>query len=347
MYEPNWQPPDPPGVRPVKARNPWVPVIVLALVLGLVLLAVYVPIPVLWREVPGVVEDVEDLITIQGANDYSSEGSLYLTTVSFDDSVTFLDWVMAGFDDESVVVLKDDVTGGGSEEDLVRAARRQMLESKRAARNVALGELGLLRPSVRITRIVTDSPADGTLAIGDVVLSIAGSPIYQACEVSAILARHHVGDELAVVVRRDGERRSFRVGTAALDPQHPDSPLMGIVLRQGDPVPPDAPQITIDTGAIGGPSAGLMFSLGIYDRLTPEDITHGRAIAGTGSIACDGTVEEIGGVEQKVAAAERQGAEVFLSPAANYEAAAAAAEDIDVVSVATFDDAVEYLAGLS
>ena len=82
-----------------------------------------------------------------------------------------------------------------------------------------------------------------------------------------------------------------------------------------NPVAADAPRSRSIRGQIGGPSAGLMFSLAIYDRLTPDDMTHGREIAGTGEIACDGGVEAIGGIEQKVAGAERQGAEIFLAPA--------------------------------
>jgi PDZ domain-containing protein len=347
MLEPGWRQPDPPDARPVKTRNPWLPVIVLAIVLGLALVAAYVPIPIFWRQVPGLVEDVENLVTVDGATDYTSEGSLYLTTVSFDDSVTFVDWVLAGFDDESVVVLKDDITGGGSEEQLLKEARAQMIQSKADARNVALAELGLLRPAVRIQRVQDGSPADGQVEVGDVVLAIDGEPVYTACGVRARIAGLRVGDGLTLTVRRDGERRALRLTTESLDPARPDVPMVGVVMEEGNPVARGGPQVTIDTGQIGGPSAGLIFSLAIYDRLTPDDITDGREIAGTGGIACDGTVQAIGGIEQKIVAAERAGAEIFLAPAENYAAAKAVAEDIEVVSVADFDDAVEYLTGLS
>jgi Lon-like protease len=347
MLEPDWRQPDPPDVRPVKSRNPWLPVILLAILLGLVVIAAYVPIPIFWRQVPGVVQDVEELVEIEGANDYTSEGSLYLTTVSFDDSVTFLDWVLAGFDDESVVVLKDDITGGGTEEDLLEAARQQMQQSKADARNVALGELGLLRPATSVKSTVPDSPADGKLEIGDVMLAVDGRPTYTVCDVRTQIAMHEVGDELTLSVRRDGKDLRIPIVTEALDPNQPDVPMVGITMEEGNPVAPDAPKVSIDSGEIGGPSAGLIFSLAIYDRLTPDDMTHGREIAGTGGIACDGSVEAIGGVEQKVAAAEQQGAEIFLAPAENYEDARAVAESIEVVSVANFDDAVEYLANLT
>jgi Lon-like protease len=347
MFEPDWRQPPPPDVQPVKSRNPWLPVIVLAVVLGLVLLAVYVPIPIFWRQVPGLVEDVEDLVTIEGANDYSSDGSLYLTTVTFEDEVTFFDWVKDAFDDESIVVLKDDITGGGSEEDLLEEAQAQMVQSKNDARNVALGELGLLRPAVRIQRVSSDSPAEGAVEVGDILLSVDGRPVYTSCDVRSSISQVEVGDMVSLTVRRDGRERSIRIRTEALDPQQPDLPMIGVVMKEGDPVARDAPRVTIDTGQIGGPSAGLIFSLAIYDRLTPDDITHGREIAGTGVIACDGSVQPIGGVEQKVVAAEREGAEIFLAPAGNFADAQAVAEDIEVVSIADFDEAVEFLTELS
>jgi PDZ domain-containing protein len=111
-------------------------------------------------------------------------------------------------------------------------------------------------------------------------------------------------------------------------------------------VPGDTVGVKFKTGEIAGPSAGLMFTLALYDRLTPDDLTDGRKIAGTGTIACGGVVGPIGGVEEKVAGAEDQGAEIFLAPEGNYAAALGVADEIEVVSIATFDDAVEYLEGL-
>jgi len=98
---------------------------------------------------------------------------------------------------------------------------------------------------------------------------------------------------------------------------------------------------------VGGPSAGLMFTLTVYNLVTPKDLTGGRKIAGTGTIDMDGTVGPIGGVEQKVAAAEAAGAEYFLSPVENYENARAVARHIQVVKIATVEQAVEFLHSLS
>ena len=104
--------------------------------------------------------------------------------------------------------------------------------------------------------------------------------------------------------------------------------------------------VSISSGDIGGPSAGLMWALGLYDLLTTGDLTDGRTIAGTGVIGLDGTVAPIDGVGQKIAAAADAGATVFLLPEDNAEAAAAAGDHgLELVPVASFDDAVDYLTG--
>lgn len=346
MFEPEWHQPEPPGVKPVKSRNPWTPVIIVAVLIALVALAIMVPIPIFWRYLPGPVHDVERLIEIEGAPDYSSEGSLYLTTVNIDTTVTFADWIGAAFDEDSIVVLKQDVTGGGSEEQLLEEAANEMRISKVNARNVALGELGLLQPSARVQRIATGSPAEGKIQTGDVILSVDGQPVYTVCDVGVAIREQGVDQPIEVVVRRDGRERELDMRTDALDPSSPEVAMIGIVMEQGDAVASDGPRVTIPTGEIGGPSAGLMFALAVYDRLTPDDLTDGRQIAGTGVINCDGSVAPIGGIEQKVAAAEAEGAEVFLAPADNFEAAKESGDEIDVVSVESFDDAIEYLEDL-
>jgi len=103
--------------------------------------------------------------------------------------------------------------------------------------------------------------------------------------------------------------------------------------------------VQISSGDIGGPSAGLMWALGLYDLLTPGDLTGGRTIAGTGEINVDGAVGPIGGIEDKIVAAERAGAEVFLVPAENMaELKGVDTGDMKLVSVSTFQEALDALA---
>jgi PDZ domain-containing protein len=347
MFEPDWRQPDPPDVKPVKGRNPWTLVIVAGIVAVLIFVAFWISIPIFWRLEPGLVQDVEELVEIEGADDYASAGSLYFTTVRVDQNVTFAEWVSTAFDDERVVVLKDDFVGDGSEEEVLQQAREDMRQSKESARDVAFGALQLLPQMARIDRVLPDAPATDRLRPGDRILSVAGEPVFTSCEAGAEIRKQGVGNPVEFEISRRGRPLNLTLETAALDRNYPDLPLVGVEMNDVNRLRARLPVVEIDTGDVGGPSAGLMFALTIYDRLTPDDLTHGLEIAGTGGIGCDGSVVPIGGVQQKVAAAEDRGAEIFLSPGSNFEEAKEAAGDIDVVAVDTFDDAVQYLSGLS
>lgn len=348
MLEPDWGTTEPPGARPVKG-NPAVKLIVVALVIvALIAIAFFVPLPVFYAYLPGPVRDVEKLVDVGSAQSFSSEGSLLLTTVSVDPQVTFSEMIASGFDDARAVVLKEDVTGGRSLDDLIEQQKVEMEASKRAAQEVALAALGLAEPTgdgARIIRTIPRYPAAGVLERGDVIVSVEREPVQTTCEVGRAIDSHEVGEPVDVAVERDGRRRAFSFETAE-DPRNPGSAIIGVFMedvnRQFDP----GIEVSFDTGKIGGPSGGLMMTLALYDQLTPDDITGGKKVAGTGTIACDGGVGPIGGVEQKVAGAENAGAEIFLAPAGNAAAAREVADEIEVVSIRNFDQALAYLEDL-
>ncbi|MBW3594689.1 MAG: PDZ domain-containing protein [Actinobacteria bacterium] len=349
MQQPGWDLPDPPGVTPVRGFNPlrWV-ILGLAGIL-LVFLAFYVPIPILYEYLPGPAPKVDSLITIDGARTYSSEGSFRLTTVTVETQVTFAEWVASGFDPHSAVVTRDQVTGGQSLEQLQEEQEAQMDASNHAATQVALSELGIATPEgdgARVVATLQGRPADGVLKESDVILRIGGDKVDTVCDVGREIAEFDVGDRINLTVRRDGKVKTVSLETVA-NPQDPASPFIGIAMEEVNYRFKPGLDVDFDPGEIAGPSAGLMFALQIYDQLTPDDLTHGHQVAGTGEIACDGGVGPIGGVEQKVAGAAREGAEIFLAPTLNAKAArAAAGDDIQVVSVSTFSDAVEFLEAL-
>jgi hypothetical protein len=143
-------------------------------------------------------------------------------------------------------------------------------------------------------------------------------------------------------VANGSERRSFDIRLGAA-PDASTRPFIGIEMSPDDFEPIE---YEFKTGRIAGPSAGLMFALALYDRLTPEDLTGGRKIAGTGEIACDGSIGPIGGIEQIVAGAEARNAEIFLAPAGNADGAREVADDIRIVAVGSFQDAVDHLESL-
>jgi PDZ domain-containing protein len=340
--------PEPLGQKPVKGVSVWRFIVGLALVVGLGIAAFTVSIPIFYAYRPGPVRDVEQLVVVEGANTYSSEGQLYLTTVSIDINVTFVEWISSLVDPETMIVMKEDVTGGLPLEEVERLNRLDMLKSKHNAEAVALSALCLGAPTgdgVRIDQTIPDSPADGVLKKDDQILAIDGVRTLTSCQAGAEIDKHEPGERIFFTVKRDGKRRTVSLEAGPF-PEDPEEPYIGIDMR--DVNFEFDPELEIDfrTGRIAGPSAGMMFALALYDRLTPEDLTGGRAIAGTGEIACDGGVGAIGGIAQKVAGAEDEGAEIFLAPAADAEEAEAVADDMEVVPISNFQEALDYLEGI-
>jgi PDZ domain-containing protein len=215
-----------------------------------------------------------------------------------------------------------------------------MDESKVLAAVVALRKLGYkVDPSaVDVTEVRPGAPADGRLRPGDQLVRADGRPVVSIAQLQDVIRGHHAGDTLALGVKR---------GTTDVPVEVPvgldgGQPRIGVVLREKYgklPVP-----VSIDTENIGGPSAGLMFALSIYDRLTPGDLTGGRRIAGTGQITEDGSVVPIGGIAEKLVGARRHGATMFLLPRGNCEEAFDhPPPGLRLVPVSSVSDAIAFL----
>lgn len=336
---------DVPARPRVSLRKLWHAAVVGVVVGGVGLGSFLVPIPFLFEYLPGPVRDVSELVDVSRARTYSSKGSLFLTTVSVDTDVTLVEMLLAAVDKDKVVVLESQVTGGSSLDQLQEAQKREMESSKEYARTVAIGAAGLGRPQgdgVRVVSVQEGAPADGVMEQGDVIVAVGASRTTTTCDVGAAVVASQIGETVSVTVERAGRKRRLSLVTAAA-PSNLATPYLGIMMEDINYRFEPTVRVTFDTGRIAGPSAGLMLSLALYDRLTPADLSSGRAVAGTGTISCDGEVGPIGGVEQKVAGAEQKGAEVFLSPLANAEAARSSADSIEVVAVSSFQDAVDYL----
>jgi PDZ domain-containing protein len=341
-------PPPPPGIEPVRGPRVvrWIVAAVIAL--ALIVASNYIPLPFFYAYLPGPMRNVEDLVSVSEGQTYSSEGKLYLTTVSIDTDVTVAEWFRAVVDPEVAIVMKDDVTGGTSLKELEEQQRAEMDASKQHAEEVALTALGLATPKgdgARVTGTIEGAPAEGVLQRSDVIVAVDGQEVDTTCDVGRAVDRVAIGDPVEITVKRDGAEETFTIETER-NPQDPTTSYVGIFMTDVNYEFDPGFIVDFETGKIAGPSAGLMFSLALYDRLTPEDLTAGREIAGTGTIQCDGGVGPIGGIEQKIAAAEAIGASVFLAPEGNFENAEAAASDIEVVSISNFDDAVRYLEDL-
>jgi PDZ domain-containing protein len=217
----------------------------------------------------------------------------------------------------------------------------QMDQSKIAATAVVLRALGMYPKQhgdgALIEGVAENCPADGELYPGDVITEIDGTAVSDAKNASKLFDTIPDGHPLHFTLDVDGQTQRATFTRAACGPN--GEKLVGISMIDAFPF-----DVSFSSEDIGGPSAGLMWALGLYDLLTPADLTAGRTIAGTGVIATDGRVYPIGGITDKVVAAEREGATIFLAPKKNMpELAGVDTGDMQVIPVATFDDALAAL----
>jgi Lon-like protease len=291
---------------------------------------------------PGPAEDVLGRIKVQdGTNVYESKGKLYLTSVGIDDDVRFYEALLDLANRDVELRPRAELFPDGDSSDEVDRENVQLMDqSKKIAQVVALRELGhKVAPSgVEVGDVVRGTPADGRLEAGDHILKVDGRDVASIDQVRAAITSHRSGEQVAFLVSRDATRTSVAVRVAAANGQ----PRVGVELRElFDELPV---KVSIETENIGGPSAGLMFALSIIDRLTPEDLTGGRRIAGTGELSIDREVLPIGGVAEKLVGARRQGASVFLIPAENCpDVRGRVPAGLRLVPVATLDDALRFL----
>lgn len=347
----------PESVRPPASypRWPWV-------VAG-VLMAIGIAIAVLWPITlpyytlsPGPVYDTSDFVTVEGGNP-PDEGELFFLTVSLKEANAF-EWIAAQFDGAVDTRPRERIRPSGvSPEQLRRESLAAMEQSKNDAIFVALTELGyevtLIGTGALVIDTVPDSGADGILLPNDVIVQMNGQTVAFRSDIIDQMADEEIGNLVTMLVERprDGDVAGFDDVpveiTLGENPDNPGRPLIGVLLENNEPIVEFPVEVVIDSQNIGGPSAGMMFTLQIMDQLTDEPLTKGYRIAGTGTISRDGSVGAIGGVHQKVYAAVDAGAHAVLVPSANYEAALAAAGDrVEVVEVATIDDALAYLDSL-
>jgi PDZ domain-containing protein len=285
--------------------------------------------------------DGEPIISVDGRERNEVEGNLNLTTVGVGrDGLSLVQAVRGWFDDEVAVVPKESVyPRNRTAEETRQMNRRAFLTSEQAAESVALGHLGYPQKVV-VQDVPEGSPAEGLLAEGDAIESVDGRPTPDFAALDAVLGSVPPETAVPVTYTRLGQPGSTTVVTRAAEDG--DGSLLGInVLEQ-----PSAPfDVDIQVEDVGGPSAGLMLTLGILDLVGDQDLTGGALIAGTGTIDVEGKVGPIGGIALKMVAARDIDADLFLVPAGNCDEAKAAADPgLPLAKVASLDDALTALA---
>lgn len=343
--------PRPQGSRARSGVAWWLAVGALVLLIGFIVGAAFMPTPYVTLR-PGKTRPVTEQVLVEGAPSYPPEESIAYTTVSVGQA-TLLEAFVGWLDDDVDVRPEEAIRGGRSVEENRRYNAQLMDTSKAVAITVALRRLGhdvTIRTSGTVVRQIADgSPAEGALELDDVIVGVDGQPVDEANEIGELLQEGGPGASHVLTVERPAgsdNRIEVPISTTAA-PDDPERAIIGIapedrIVEFEMPI-----DVTIDSGDVGGPSAGLAFTLAVLDVLTPGELTGGHRVAVTGTISLDGRVGPVGGPAQKAVAVRDAGYEVFVVPSAEAdEVRAAVGDDLTVIPVDTLGEALDALGSL-
>jgi PDZ domain-containing protein len=331
--------------------NPWQVAGVGLLVLALSIASVSLLPTNSGLEAPGVSLAIEPMVKIPAQYLHPPSGSFYLVTVISYAPITAGMWALGQVDPAIKIVPPEVVVPRNTTPQEQAKQGYQMLDdSETTAIAVGLQLAGypatMVGKGVAVVSILPDSHANDILQNGDVITGLNGNPVRTTSDLTQLIQAQHPNAIVRMDIQRGGERLQVSVPLMA-SASPGDKPKIGIAIASaGFDFKPPFPISIVTQKIDGGPSAGLMFTLTVYNLLSTEDLSGGRKIAGTGTINLDGTVGPIGGVKQKVFAAESVGAKYFLCPVDNYADAVSVAKSIQVVKIATVQQAIDFLKAL-
>ncbi|MGM0216960.1 SepM family pheromone-processing serine protease [Enterococcus sp. AZ126] len=342
--------------RSIKSMLPFIIVILLIVIM-------IFPIPY-YIEGPGTTENLKDFVTVNNKKD-AEPGAFYLTTVGVR-KATLGSALKAKFSDFQELVSKEELMGSSTSSEYDRIQQYYMDSSKNAAIEQALKladvPYKMIFKGVYVLAIEDNSSFKGKISVGDTVTGIDGKTFKSSEEFVDYVKKQKVGQNVTVSYLQDGKSKEAEGKLIELPTDKKAG--IGIGLTDHTEIESSIP-VEIDAGNIGGPSAGLMFTLETYEQLTQKEIRKGHKIAGTGTINTQGVVGRIGGIDKKVVTASKNEMEIFFAPddeitkemkkaepgiKTNYEEAKAAAEKIGtkmkIVPVKNVQDALDYLDAL-
>jgi Lon-like protease len=333
-------------------RRTWASLLATVLVIGLSVVAWRKPVPYVTFS-PGPTVNVlgghdgKDFITVAGHQVYRDKGALRLTTIipsGPSDKVSIPAMFSAWVSPKQAVYPRDTLYGKrDTSKSVQQQSAAQMASSQDNAVASALDALHIpFTTKVGVAAVEKDGPADGKLEAGDVIVSVNGADVSGVSEVTGKIRPLPVGSPVDMTVRRGGQLQRQHLTTISAPDDSKASAIRVSIQAAGYRFPFKV-SLKLDQN-IGGPSAGLMFAMGIYDVLTPGSLTGGGVIAGTGEIDGEGKVSPIGGIQQKLVGAQADGARLFLAPAENCAEALDGHFDPDkmrLVKVTNLADAVE------
>ncbi|HIS28198.1 MAG TPA: PDZ domain-containing protein [Candidatus Avamphibacillus intestinigallinarum] len=302
---------------------------------------------------PGGADALDPVVSVEGG--YKSKGDMHLVTVSGGQAtpVSFVLAKMLPY--YEVQPIENVIPEHISEKEYMDAQLHMMESSQEAATVVAYeaanADIDIKYDGVYVVSVVKGMPAEGKLKAGDEIKQVDSKKINNSDDLLDYVKKKKSGDKIKVHFERENKQKSVHVTLQEFEELN-DKIGIGIQLVTNRDVHVK-PKVHFESGDIGGPSAGLMFALKIYDELKEEDLTHGKQIIGTGEIDYEGNVLPIGGIDKKVVAADKEGGDIFFAPnengtkGSNYEIAKKTADDIGtdmkIVPVDTFKEALDYL----
>ena len=288
-------------------------------------------------------------------DNYEFDGFLYQLTVRRDEAnVLIYIWSLVN-DSYDLYTREVILPDGVSPKELSEISIQNMRTSENVAIAVALKNVGYEISSkgdgVAVVGILDDSPVKDKLKKGDLLNSINNKNISSATEFISTLRTYSIGETVSIGLLReiDGNKKTLTIETTLIEHvEYEGEPMVGFLATTVNERFDFPFEIDIKTGNVGGPSAGLMMALNVYNNLIPEDLTNSMIVAGTGTIEIDGSVGPVGGIKQKVIAAKRAGAELILVPVANFEEAKIfETEETAIVAVDSFSEALSVISQYS
>jgi PDZ domain-containing protein len=285
----------------------------------------------------------QPLIAVTGHATYPTNGHLNLVTISYEggpgSNLNIFQALRAWLAPSEAVVPQSELFPPGQTAQETQAQdTEQMASSQELATAAAFTQLHIkYQTQVKVVSTAAGYPAAKSLKAGDVIEAVDGKPVTGETSLSSMITAHPVGSTLQLEVLRAGKTLTIPVASKASG----GSAVIGVQVQEQYKFPFS---VRITVGDIGGPSAGMMFALGIIDKLTPMNLTGGKFVAGTGEITASGQVQPIGGIQQKMVGARNAGATVFLAPAGNCsDTTGAVPAGLRVVKVSTLSQAVSDL----
>ena len=291
---------------------------------------------------PGGATPSQNLVVVgAGVQSYPAKGQVRYTTVLVtSDRVNLYQWAEAKLDSDIDLVESKYVLGTRSKAETDKEDQQSMVESQNTAALVAMQRVGFIGQGVEILDFVKDAPSAKFLQVSDVITAIDGAPVQYFTDLFPLISKHTAGGDITVTVNRKGTSMTQTFPMFKVDNGNGTKRFIIGISAQGT----FKEKVGVKLQNVGGPSAGLAFTLSVIDVLTPGELTGGNSVATTGTIEKDGSVGEIGGIKQKTIAVKESGAVMFIVPAAEAaEAQKYAGSKLKIVGVKNLEEALAAL----